>query len=241
MGFFTALKFLTIFPVPKTWDKAAEDYGQSLSYFPLAGLLMGGILLGLNYGLTLILPPSIVNALLITALVILSGAHHIDGLIDTFDGIVIGKSREKRLEIMSDSRVGAFGIVAAILLILLKYVSLSSVPRMMPALLLMPTLSRWLMVSTIFAFPYAKNAGMGLAFKQGTKWQRMALATIIALIASVALLNWLGLVLMAILWLATFGIASYFRSRFGGLTGDNYGAINEMTEALLLILLVILT
>lgn len=241
MGFFTALKFLTIFPLPRRLDKTTEDFGKSLPYFPLVGLVLGAILFGINYGLCFILPPSVVSILLLIALVIMTGAHHLDGLMDSFDGVVIGKSRERRLEIMADSRVGAFGIIAAILLLLLKYASLTSLPddMMMPSLLLMPTLSRWIMVSAIFSFSYAKSSGMGLAFKQGAVWHRFAIATAIAIIATILLLSWWGLVLMAVLWLITFGIASYFHYRLGGLTGDVYGALNELSEALVLILIII--
>ena len=140
---------------------------------------------------------------------------------------------------MSDSQVGAFGIVGAFLLLLLKYVSLGSAP-ILPALLLMPTLSRWAIVGTIFTFPYAKSSGMGAAFKQGANWQRLTIATVIALIVAVALLKWWGLVLMTALWLIVFGIANYFRSRLGGLTGDNYGAINELAEVLVLLLIILI-
>jgi adenosylcobinamide-GDP ribazoletransferase len=240
MGFWAALQFLTIFPTPLRHKVTATTSGQSLTYFPLVGLILGAILLGLHYGLTLILPSSVVNALLIIALVILTGAHHLDGFIDTCDGVIAGKSKKGRLAIMSDTNVGAFGIVGAILLLLLKYVSLLSVSLILPALLLMPTLSRWTMVSIIFVFPYAKSSGMGLAFKQGATWQRLTIATVIALVIAVALLKWWGLVLMAALWLIAFGIASYFRSRLGGLTGDNYGAINELAEVLVLLLLILI-
>jgi adenosylcobinamide-GDP ribazoletransferase len=217
----------------------ARTSGQSLIYFPLVGLILGGILLGLQYSLILLIPSPVVNALLIIVLVILTGAHHLDGFIDTCDGVIAGKSKKERMSIMSDSKVGAFGIVGAILLLLLKYVSLSSA-SILPALLLMPTLSRWTMVSIIVTFPYAKRYGMGLVFKQGATWQRLTIATVIALIVTVVLLKWWGLVLMAALWLIVFGIASYFRSRLGGLTGDNYGAINELAEVLVLLLLVLM-
>lgn len=232
------MQFLTILPAPAR-RVTTGTFGQSLLYFPLVGLILGAILLGLHYGLTFILPAPVVNALLITVLVILTGAHHLDGFTDTCDGVIAGKSREERLAIMSDSQVGAFGIAGAILLLLLKYVSLSSAP-ILPALLLMPTLSRWAMVSAIFAFPYAKSPGMGTAFKQGASWKRLIIATAIALIAAVALLKWWGLVLVAALWLAIFGVASYFHSRLGGLTGDNYGAINELAEVLVLLLLIVM-
>jgi adenosylcobinamide-GDP ribazoletransferase len=239
MAFWAALQFLTIFPTPLRHKVTATTTGKSLTYFPLVGLILGAILLGLNYGLILILPSPIVNALLIIALAILTGAHHLDGFIDTCDGVIAGNSKKERLAIMSDNKVGAFGIVGAILLLLLKYASLSAAP-ILPALLLMPTLSRWTMVSIIFTFPYAKRYGMGLAFKQGANWQRLTITTVISLIVAVALLKLWGLVLMAALWLIAFGIASYFRSRLGGLTGDNYGAINEITEVLVLLLLTLI-
>ena len=239
MGFWAALQFLTIFPTPIRYKVTAKTSGKSLTYFPLVGLILGAILLGLNYLLILVLPSSIVNALLIIALVILTGAHHLDGFIDTCDGVIAGESKKERLTIMSDSKVGAFGIVGVILLLLLKYVSLSAAP-ILPALLLMPTLSRWAMVSIIFTFPYAKRYGMGLAFKQGASWQRLTITTVISLVVAVALLKLWGLVLMAALWLISFGIASYFRSRLSGLTGDNYGAINELAEVLVLLLLVLI-
>jgi adenosylcobinamide-GDP ribazoletransferase len=239
LGFFTAIKFLTIFPIPRYTPKV-EKAGESLPYFPLIGLILGGILFGLYYGLSFILPEPVVNALLITVLVIMTGAHHIDGLMDTFDGVVIGKSRERRLAIMSDSKVGTFGIISAILLIMLKYVSLSSVPVILPALLLMPTLSRWTMVAALFFFPYAKETGTGTPFKQGARWYRLVIATIITIAVSYLLLNWQGLVVMGALLLIVSGIAYYFRSLFGGLTGDNYGAINELAEVLVLLLLIII-
>jgi len=170
----------------------------------------------------------------------MTGAQNIDGFIDTCDGVFAGKSKKERLAIMSDTKVGAFGIVGVLLLLLLKYTSLFSVSAILPALLLMTTLSRWTMVSMIFTFPYAKKSGMGLPFKQGATWQRLSIATVIALIVAVILLKLWGLALMAVLWLIAFGIASYFRSRLGGLTGDNYGAINELSEVLVLLLIILI-
>ncbi|HIE18079.1 MAG TPA: adenosylcobinamide-GDP ribazoletransferase, partial [Dehalococcoidia bacterium] len=183
MGFWAALQFLTIFPSPLRGTVSAEVSGQSLAYFSLIGLALGSILLGIWYGLAFILPPPVVYALLIITLAILTGAHHLDGLIDTFDGVMAGKDRGERLQTMADTKVGAFGIAAIILLLLLKYVALSSAP-VVESLLLMPTLSRWAMVCVIFAFPYAKNVGMGLVFKQRATWQRLTAATAIALVTA---------------------------------------------------------
>jgi adenosylcobinamide-GDP ribazoletransferase len=240
LGFWAALQFLTIFPTTLRHKDYIKASPQSLPYFPVIGFILGAILLGLYYGLILVLQPAVVIALIIIVLVILTGGHHLDGLIDTCDGVFTGKTKRERLAIMSDTRVGAFGIVAVVLLLMLKYVSLLSVSMISPALLLMPTLSRWVMTSVIFTFPYAKRKGMGLTFKQGSTWQKLTIATVIALILAVFLLKWWGLVLMAVIWLVSYGIASYFRSRLGGLTGDNYGAINEMSEVLVLLLLILI-
>jgi len=239
VGFWAAVQFLTILPTPSRHEVTGRVLGQSLAYFPLVGLVLGAILLGIQHCLSFILPGPVIPALLVAALAVLTGAHHLDGLVDTCDGVIAGKSREERLAIMSDTRVGAFGIAGAVLVLLLKYVSLSSAPGL-PALLLMPTLSRWTMVTSIFAFPYAKSSGMGLAFKQGASWQRILVATLIALAVAVSTLRWWGLALMGSLWLITLAIAGYFRARLGGLTGDTYGAINELAEVLTLLLIILI-
>lgn len=240
MGFWAALQFLTIFPTPLHRQASIEETGRSLSYFPAVGLILGLILLGADYLFSLVLPTSVVSALLIAVLVVLSGAHHLDGFIDTCDGVIAGKSKGERLAIMADSKVGAFGISGALLLLLVKYAALWAILQQLrlPALLLMPTLSRCLMVWAVFAFPYARTSGTGLAFKRGANWSKLAIATVITLAVSLILLGWWGAVLMAALWLLAFGIASYLNSRLGGLTGDSYGAINEVTEVMTLLLLI---
>jgi adenosylcobinamide-GDP ribazoletransferase len=239
LGFFTALKFLTVFPGPETKETRGSSFGESLPYFPVIGLVIGIILYGLYYGLSFILPVSLVTVLIILALVVISGAHHLDGFIDTFDGITGSKPREKRLEIMLDSHAGAIGVVAVVLLMLGKYAALSSMTSPLPALLLMPVLSRWTSVFLLFAFPYARQTGMGLLFKQGARWHRMAIATAISIAIAVVLLSWWGIVLMASLTLIIAAIAVFFKNRLGGLTGDCYGAIIELAEVIVLVLLVL--
>jgi adenosylcobinamide-GDP ribazoletransferase len=239
MGFIIALQFLTILPIPKFKQVKPGQFGRSLTYFPLIGLLLGAILFAIHYCFTYIFPAAIVNTIVIIALVVLTGAHHLDGFIDTFDGLVAGKSRKRRLEIMADSHVGAFGIIAVVLLLLLKYASLSNIALMVPALFLMPVLSRWMMVYVIYSYNSAKATGMGVTFKHGATRQSLTIATVITLVISILFLWWSGVVIMAALWLICWGIASYFRSCFGGLTGDNYGALNELAEVISLLLMII--
>ena len=106
MRFLAALTFLTIIPLPRRWKVSPEEVGQSAAYFPAVGAIIGLILVGLNWLLSLLLPSAVVNVLLIVSLVVISGALHLDGFVDTCDGIASYKSVEERWQVMRDSRVG---------------------------------------------------------------------------------------------------------------------------------------
>jgi adenosylcobinamide-GDP ribazoletransferase len=243
LGFQIALGFLTIIPSPQHAKISQEDFGHSLIYFPLVGLILGLLLFGLDKLLGLILPLQVVNILLIIALLILTGALHLDGFVDTCDGVASSVSPSERIEIMSDSRAGSFGVAGACCLLLLKYFSLAAIPlpSRTAALILMPLLSRWVVVYPILSFPYAKKTpGLGQLFKQGSNWQGVAIATSIALASSLAVVEWWGAALMATLWLLVFGVATFLHRRLGGLTGDTYGAIIELSEVFVLILVFLL-
>ncbi len=239
LGFIEAIGFLTIIPVPSFNQEKPSDTGRCLSFFPVIGLGIGAILLLIFWLLSFLFASQVNFAIVIAAGVILTGAHHIDGLADTFDGMVAGKTRKQRLNIMSDNKVGAFGITALILVLLMKFASLNSNPLVVPALLLMPVMSRWMMVSAMFIMPAARQSGMGFAFKQGATWGRFISATVFAAMIAVLVINLQGLVLLALLWIVVTLIALFFRWRFGGLTGDNYGAINELAEVLTVLLIII--
>ncbi|GAG42083.1 unnamed protein product, partial [marine sediment metagenome] len=135
----------TIIPLPQRGKVSPEEVGRSIGYFPVVGIIIGLILAGLNWLLGLFLPPTVVNALLIVCLVVISGVLHLDGFIDTCDGIAGHKTPEERWQVMHDSRAGGFGIIGAICLLLVKWVSLNSVPGslLMATLVLMPVVSRW--------------------------------------------------------------------------------------------------
>ena len=225
MSFFAALKFLTIIPVPWRRGASPEELGRSIGYFPVVGIIIGLILAGLNWLLGLLLPSIVVNALLIVSMVVISGALHLDGFVDTCDGIAGHKTVEDRWRVMHDSRAGAFGIVGVFLLLLIKYVSLN-----------------------VFAYPYARPAGLGKIFKQEASWQRFTAATVITLAVAVGLARLAnityfylaGLVIMIGIWVIVVGMATYLKRKFSGLTGDTYGAINETTEVCVLILVCLL-
>ncbi len=242
MRFLYALQFLTIISIPWRREVSPEELGRSAGYFPVVGLIIGLVLVGLDWLFGLILPSAVANALLIVSLVVITGVLHLDGFVDTCDGIAGHKTAEDRWRVMHDSRVGGFGIVGIVLLLLVKYVSLNSIPLplMMTTLVLMPVISRWATVYAIFAYPYAKPSGLGKAFKQGTNWLRFTMATLIALVVVVGLAQLVGLTIMFLIWVMTVVMAAYLKSKFSGLTGDTYGAINEVAEVGVLILVTLL-
>jgi len=245
-----AISFLTIIPLPRRREVSPEEVGRSTGYFPVVGVIIGLILAGLNWLFGLFLPSAVANGLLIVSLVVISGALHLDGFVDTCDGIAGHKSVEDRWRVMHDSRAGAFGIVGVVLLLLVKYVSLNSVPEslLMATLVLMPVVSRWAMVYTVFAYPYARPEGLGKVFKQGASWQRFTIATVITLAVTLGVARWAdigyfylaGLAIMLGVWVIVVAVAAYLKRKFAGLTGDTYGAINEVAEVGVLVLVCLL-
>ena len=236
MGFLAAVQFLTIIPVRRSVTQ--RDIGRSLVFFPIVGLGIGAVLLGLDHLFNLFLPAAIGSILLIIALVLITGASHLDGFIDTCDSMVAGRSPKERHAIMRDSRVGAFGVVGVCCLLLVKYASLLTLPDdyRMAGLLLMPVLGRWSMVYAILAYPAARSEGLGQYFKEQSNWWGLVIATIITIAVSVVLLNLWGLALVVAIWLILVIISVVLRKKLGGLTGDTYGAINEVIEVCTLIL-----
>lgn len=239
MSFIAALRFLTIIRLGWLRESTADELKRSAGYFPLVGLLIGLILAGLNWLLGLVLPQAVVNVLLIVASVLVTGALHLDGFLDTCDGLGGHGTPEERWRIMDDSRAGGFGVIGIAALLLTKYVTLNSIPPhlLTATLLFMPVVSRWAMVYAIFAYPYAKPAGLGRTLKEATDWRALTLATIIAVAGALAWVWWVfGLAMLVATWLLVVLVAAYLRRKFAGLTGDSYGTINEISEVWILIL-----
>ena len=242
MRFWIAWQLLTIIPIPRRREYSPEDLGKSIGFFPVIGLFLGAVLLGLDLLLSLFLPLVLVNVLLIIVLLILTGALHLDGFIDTCDGLAVKGSPSDRLKAMKDSRVGAFGVIGACCMLLAQFAALMALPMGIraSALILMPVLGHWAMVYAICAFPVAKKEGMGWAIKQGANWKGMALAAGISLVIASVLLGWWGLALMAAVSLIVLIFARFLSSRLGGLSGDSYGAVSELTQLAVLILIYII-
>ncbi len=237
MGFFLALSFLTVIPLPRRLKMDTEALGRSMAYFPAVGFLIGLGLTGLDLSLDLFFPLSVANVLPLLSWLLFTRTLHLDGLMDTFDALLGGSSPEERLRILKDPSVGAFGVAAAISLLLLKYTALMALPssRRIWALTLAPTISRFFVVYATFRYPYASEGGTGTAFKDHLGKKELLVATAIALAAALAARR-IGLFALVFSWALTAGLARYVLRKLPGLTGDLYGAINEAVEAAVLCL-----
>ncbi len=169
--------------------------GPARAYFPLVGLGLGGILAGLDLAARQVLPLPAVGALLVAAMLALTRAIHTEGFLDTCDGVLGGRDRAARLEILRDSRVGAFAVVGGACLVLLKWTLLLGIPEAerTSLLVLFPCLSRWGMVVTMGVFPYARTQGLGTAFQAGANWRQLVIALGTAVLAAWLLLGSAGL------------------------------------------------
>ena len=258
-AFGAALQFLTRLPIPRGMAPAsheAEDFRRSTAYYPAAGFAIGLILAAGGWLLSYALPawPA---AVLTTALWVgLSGALHMDGLMDTADGLLSHRSRERMLEIMKDSRVGAMGVVAGSLAVLLRAALLASLleaPGELAALglLVIPIWSRSFLVTAIAGWPYARAEGAGLGglfrtVKAGQAWAAALLSAALTSAALAAFGAWspagsaLALFLAAAIAYAVGAALSAAATRkLGGLTGDVYGALNELIELSLMTALLV--
>lgn len=229
-GFLVAMQFLTISPALIKRAFTERELGQATAYFPLVGACIGAVLWGANLLLGEWFSPIVRSALVLGLWVLLSGALHLDGFLDSCDGLLGGASPEARMAIMKDSRVGAFGFAGGMLLSLLKFAALSSLPDRSVALLLAPTLGRWGMAVGIFAFPYARPQGLGKAMKEFTTGWQVGLATLFAFGFCGLLAGLTGLLAGLLAALIAWLVARFALSRIPGLTGDIYGAINELVE-----------
>ena len=244
MSFLIALQFLTTIPVKVSDKIGPKEFGRAMAWFPVVGLLLGGILALADLGTRALLPPAVSAAITLALWVLLTGALHLDGLMDCCDGLLAARDPEKRLDILRDTHMGAFAVVGAICALLLKFALLLEFPAggRTTALLAVPVLSRAAMVYAARAYPYARpGPGLGQLFRDGLSWRQVTMAVAVAIAVALIALGLVGLALAAAVWLMTALIAWWVRRRIPGLTGDVYGAINEVTElgALLFLMMIV--
>lgn len=237
--FFIALQFFTRLPIPR-WVGFEPAWLQHASrYFPAVGLVVAAIACGVYAAAALVLPPMVAALLSTAAGIYATGAFHEDGFADSCDGLGGGHTRERVLEIMKDSRIGAYGAIGIGLMLATKVATLASLPKLavLGALLSAHPLSRLMACSLIWRMEYARAEGKAKPLAQEMRGGEFLIATLTAalpcaavvaagLLPAIALAAGLGCMLLAAFWLAR-----KFQRRLGGYTGDCLGAVQQLTEA----------
>lgn len=239
--FVFAWHFLTGIPLSRALhEPTAVELAMSMAWYPVVGILIGVGLVLADAGLSRLFPPVVVNVLLMALLVLLTRGLHQDGLADTLDGLAGGKTPAARLPIMRDPRIGAIGATGLFLSLFLRYAGLMALPQTLriPALLCMPAIGRWAMVTVAWASPYARSeGGLAASFLTHLSWRQVVVSTGVLAVG----LGWGfgvagALTVLAAGSLVVLAVWAGCRSWFGGITGDTLGATNEVIEILFLLL-----
>lgn len=240
--FLTAVQFFTRIPVPAWVGHSAQQLDQAVRYFPLVGICVGALAAAVLWLGALVLPLSLAVVLSIAAGILITGAFHEDGLSDFADGMGGGHSKEKVLAIMKDSRVGAYGVIALVLVLLLKYQALlalcgaQSLSFAVAALIAAHTISRLMAASIILTQCYIRDDDSARA-KPAAQLSTASFS--IALLTSIATLGILSAAGAHItVMFAAVGAAILMRAylawrlqkRLGGYTGDCLGAVQQLSE-----------
>ena len=228
--FLTAIQFFTRIPVHfKHFDEA--DLNKSTRFFPLVGILVGAVGALVFWLSDILLPLEIAVLLSMAATILLTGAFHEDGLADAVDGLGGGWSREQVLTIMVDSRIGSYGAVGLLLVLLTKYQALSyQTAAFIPASIIAGhALSRLCAVLVMFTQSYVKSEGKSKPLATQLNLTELSIATFFGLIPLAFLdMKFLAaLVPVAMVWL---WFSAKIKTRIGGYTGDCLGAMQQLTE-----------
>jgi adenosylcobinamide-GDP ribazoletransferase len=214
-----------------------NEVGRSAIFFPVVGLILGLILVLVNFLLLAFASAGLLSVILVTLLAFMTRGLHLDGLGDTFDGLGAGGDRERVLSVMDDSHIGVFGLIAIVLVLFSKIHALESMDvDRWRALLVAPILGRWAMVLLAYRSTAAR-AGLGSDLIDHLLTNHFVLATLLTLLLVAAIFRGNGVVMMA--WVAVFTIVSksYFHRRLDGVTGDVFGAVGELSETSVMVFL----
>jgi len=230
--FWLAFSFLTIIPVKKPEAYSPADLGRAAVWFPFVGLVIGSVLVLMQRFVFAGFQGAVPAALLLLLWVLMSGGLHLDGLIDCFDGLLVSASKERRLEILKDSHVGAFAVIGAGMYFVLKFAALEALTGW-GALILAPVLGRWIQVLGAL-LPVARPGGLGDMFKTGITRRGLFLAGLLTVVTS-AVFGCQGLIAFCLAHLVGAGFYLFAHRRIGGMTGDVLGAVCEISEVAVLL------
>lgn len=235
-AFVTALQFLTRLPTPDLGPPTEEDLRRSYVFYPVVGLLLGCLLATVALFAHILFASRLLVAVIVVAMdVYLTGGLHMDGLMDTADGLLSYRSRDRMLEIMKDSRVGAMAVLVVLFVTLLRIGALAVLPISLLARVVFAGafFSRGLLLLTIRYTTPAKAEGLGRQATVRSGGAAMWALALTAALCGAVLLGTQGIVAMIVSVLLLSRFATGCRRRLGGMTGDTYGASIELTQCAL--------
>ncbi|MGL5964804.1 MAG: adenosylcobinamide-GDP ribazoletransferase [Fusobacteriaceae bacterium] len=239
-GIISLFKFTTRLPLGGKDDIDWDKLGKSMKFFPLVGIVLGMIMYLSAKILMMNIDSSIViSTLVVIMYVVLTGGIHLDGLSDTFDGIFSYRSKQRMLEIMKDSRVGANGVISLVVYFILSVVLLSELEtlgiEMGAVILIYPVLGRMSSALNCAASEYARSSGMAKAFVENTSYKDFIISFTISLAYVFGVIKYFELPISLIMTVPVTAILSYYFARvmkrkIGGVTGDTLGAVLELSQ-----------
>lgn len=243
-GFFSALSFLTVIPVPQRLSGGPENLGSSVIWFPAAGLVIGFFAYTLDSLFFSFFPPLLRSVFCMLFFISISKGLHLDGLADTADGFLSSRPKEKILEIMRDSRIGTMGAAAVTALMILKTASLFSIDGRFrtQAVILAPVAGRCSMAIIMAFFEYArKEGGLASVFYESMDRRKGIISAFCLFFACFIFSGSYGILIsiFIILFILLWGL--YSRKMIGGFTGDTLGAGCELSEAFIIVCFTLLT
>ncbi len=227
-----ALQFMTRIPISGL-PREPRALARAAKFFPVVGLGIGSIAVAIQRVLAPRVQPQVLTLVLIIYLVLITGALHEDGLADAADGFGGGWTKDKILMIMRDSRIGSFGAVAVTLSLFSRFILISGTsPARLPGFLVASSvLCRWTALPLGFWLPYAReDQGLGGAVAGRMPLSSLLWGTAFAVLSVVAALGLGSLFPWLITLLVTAASGLYFKRHIQGVTGDCFGATNQITE-----------
>ncbi|MBS4538563.1 adenosylcobinamide-GDP ribazoletransferase [Clostridium sp. D2Q-11] len=236
-GIMLLLTFFTRIPIRKVYSFDEEEFIKGIKFMPLIGLVIGGFLLIAVYLEEYIHRP-ILSILIWIMYICLTGALHIDGLSDTIDGIFSNRNKERMLEIMKDSRIGAFGVISIVTLLALNISLTVYIP--LKYLFIMPVVGRSFGIISCSISKYARSEGMGKLFIENCGAKEGIIAIIFLIVFGIPLYSAKFILPIGLCFIATMYFTRFFKRVLGGMTGDTIGFIIEITQSIFLIIIYLL-
>lgn len=239
--FLLTLGFMTRIPVNVDLGEVNEkDMYKGFLYYPVVGLVIGFVDMGVYWLISLVLPETFGIIFALLANFCVTGAFHLDGLSDTADGIYSARTRERMLEIMKDSRIGTNGAIAMCFDIMLKFAGLAYCDMKWLMILMMPVAGKMIQGAMVYKAIYPREKGIGI-YVGNVSLGTVIGTVILGLIAMMLAFSWWGIVMFVVMFAFAYLFRVYITGKIGGITGDVMGAASELSEVLLLLLVLIIT